>query len=349
MRGYMVGNLAGGGITRDLVFPLDLSRPTSNIGPRHASTADPKMIEEDTPSADLELVLKIYDAPLSDHTSVGVQTWGSAILLGRIFALEPWKYLLPTDHLSTALKSSSTLEVPSAREPRILELGAGTGVMSILVRRILDRIGMQGRGKVLATDYHPLVLENLDKCIRLNFGNDKEPADEAGRTSISKRRSRSRSISSSSPDASRSGAESLPTVDGTGVPGLETMLLDWSTFPGIVDKWSGSTQAVRQDAHGGDWTLPESVSLGDSSLTDQMRDTLDTPWDMIIAADCVYDTRHAEMIRDVVKWCLRLPELNDKDELVREGGVLVSGAVNMGGAHEIETDCAIGSTFYSTS
>lgn len=84
-------------------------------------------------------------------------------------------------------------------------------------------------------------------------------------------------------------------------------------------------------------------------MTDQMRDTLDTPWDMIIAADCVYDTRHAEMIRDVVKWCLRLPELNDKDELVREGGVLVSGAVNMGGAHEIETDCAIGSTFYSTS
>ena len=316
--------IAGGGITRDLVFPLDLTRPRpvdeSSRSSSQNPIADTSESGDDPSTNDSQLVLKIYDAPLSDHTSVGVQTWGSAILLGRIFALEPWKYLAPdADRFATT-------RVESARDPRILELGAGTGVMSIITRKILDRMGMRGRGKVLATDYHPLVLENLSKCIRLNFSDGVQTVDDAenaGRRS--KRRSRSRSLLSSSASSREVNVDQSATGVDTGVvPGLETMLLDWSTFPGIVDEWSGSARASSSEASGGDWTLPDSVTPVGSALTAQMRDALDSPWDMIIAADCVYDTRHAGMIRDVVKWCLRLPELNEKDEVTREGGVLVS-------------------------
>ena len=214
--------------------------------------------------------------------------------------------------------------------PRVLELGAGTGVMAILIRRILDEIqrggssddmdmeGIQPRSrsrvrlmgdKVLATDYHPLVLDNLEKCIRLNF----PPGPKGGE-----------------------GEEEKVVV---GVPGLETMLLDWSTFPGIVRRWAEEgtiAKAVSEeglDVKGvgyGDWTLPASlVTATDgedetSTLTDQVKDVLDTTWDLIIAADCVYDLSHAEMIRNVVKWTLRLPEVDESGEVVRPGGVLVS-------------------------
>jgi predicted nicotinamide N-methyase len=318
-----LSNLAGGGITRDLVFPLNLSRSENGEDPSYHERINTQADTHPSTAAS-EIVLKIYDAPLSDHTSVGVQTWGSAILLGRIYALDPWKYLMPS-----GLLSSPTPLEDVARDPRILELGAGTGVMSILIRRILDHIGMKGRGKVLATDYHPLVLENLSKCIRLNFHNEgeaREDADEHTKKG-SKRRSRSRSILSAGSGSAEVQHKRGDVVDGTRVPGLETMLLDWSTFPGIVDEWSGSTQTTSTNPPAdvpGDWTLPESISHTDSLLTDQMRDTLNSPWDLIIAADCVYDTRHAGMIRDVVKWCLRLPVLNERDEVVREGGVLVS-------------------------
>jgi predicted nicotinamide N-methyase len=317
-----LSNLAGGGITRDLVFPLNLSRSENGEDPSYHERINTQADTHPSTAAS-EIVLKIYDAPLSDHTSVGVQTWGSAIALGRIYALDPWKYLMPS-----GLLSSPTPPEDVARDPRILELGAGTGVMSILIRRILDHIGMKGRGKVLATDYHPLVLENLSKCIRLNFHNEgqaREDADEHTKKG-SKRRSRSRSILSAGSGSAEVQHKRGDVVDGTRVPGLETMLLDWSTFPGIVDEWSGSTQTTSTNPANvpGDWTLPESISHTDSLLTDQMRDTLNSPWDLIIAADCVYDTRHAGMIRDVVKWCLRLPVLNERDEVVREGGVLVS-------------------------
>ena len=234
------------------------------------------------------------------------------------------------DAVTTAAISLETEgdERKVVRGPRVLELGAGTGVMAILIRRILDEIKRSNASplhdnsdeeplmkvaspqpirlvgdEVLATDYHPLVLDNLEKCIRLNF----------------------------SPSASQ-GEEAV------GVPGLETMLLDWSTFPGIVRHWAEGTfsngmkhdESKAKDVPSGDWTLPTSlVTPGNETnetplLTDQVKDVLDTTWDLIIAADCVYDLSHAEMIRDVVEWTLRLPEVDEAGEIVRPGGVLVS-------------------------
>jgi len=85
---------------------------------------------------------------MADHLSVGVQTWGSAILLGREMAMRPTDFgLFPPD-----------------KSIRVLELGAGTGLLSILCRKLLDlhhaTLGTGGTspGLVVATDFHPDVL-----------------------------------------------------------------------------------------------------------------------------------------------------------------------------------------------
>ena len=73
---------------------------------------------------------------------------------------------------------------------RILELGAGTGLLSILCRKLLDlkaatdstssprtpnRGGQeegQGKGLIVATDFLPEVIDNLKTCVNLNFSGE---------------------------------------------------------------------------------------------------------------------------------------------------------------------------------
>ena len=128
-----------------------------------------------------------------DHQDVGVQTWGSAILLGREMALRPEAFgLLAQD-----------------REARVLELGAGTGLLSILCRKLLDlhhlSLGKTGAssGLVVASDYHNLVLSNLKTCIDLNF-----PSHSTG-----------------------NGLADAELSDGQDESGIHVAKLDWATFP----------------------------------------------------------------------------------------------------------------------
>ena len=127
----------------------------------------------------------LHDAPMSTHLSVGVQTWGSAILLGRRLALKPEVFGL----------------FRSDRPVRVLELGAGTGLLSILCRKLLDLKSEsrdpQAEGcTIMATDFLPEVLDNLKICVDLNF-------------------------------------PSLlpPSTRSTGRAGIQIAKLDWSTFP----------------------------------------------------------------------------------------------------------------------
>jgi len=97
--------------------------------------------------------VELHDAPMSsdDHTSVGLQSWGSSILLADRFCLEP---------------STFSLIPPSqGRSLRILELGAGTGMLSIVAAKILHPF----TAEIVATDYHPDVLENLAQNVATNF------------------------------------------------------------------------------------------------------------------------------------------------------------------------------------
>ncbi|KAL7908424.1 putative methyltransferase domain-containing protein [Trichoderma velutinum] len=96
-------------------------------------------------------VVDLYDTPMQtgeDHTDVGLQTWGAAIAFSQMVCVAPMDFLATTRPLD-----SST---------RIIELGAGTGLVSLVLASLLPSI-TDSLPSIVATDYHPTVLKNLEK------------------------------------------------------------------------------------------------------------------------------------------------------------------------------------------
>ena len=156
---------------------------------------------------------------------------------------------------------------------RVLELGAGTGLLSILCRKLLTLRDL-ALGKtddtghlVLATDFHPDVLANLKICVDLNF----------------------------------------PPVIGVdaGRSGVDIEKLDWTTFPAMMARCHQSGAA----------------QINGLNMQDELSPIFKQPFDLILASDCVYDPSHAELLRQVASWTLRLPGTDDPDD---PGGVFVS-------------------------
>ena len=104
-----------------------------------------------------EIQVELNDAPLSkeDHTSVGLQSWGSSILLAERICLQPSLFSL-----------TKPIDI-NARPLRILELGAGTGMLSVVAAKILQPYNPVP--EIIATDYHPEVLDNLSRNVATNF------------------------------------------------------------------------------------------------------------------------------------------------------------------------------------
>ena len=102
--------------------------------------------------------VELNDAALldDDHTSVGLQSWGSAIVLAQKLSADPARFSLL--HLGDNHRMGSL---------RVLELGAGTGMLSIITAKILHRV--LPPPIIIATDYHPDVMANLSANIRTNF------------------------------------------------------------------------------------------------------------------------------------------------------------------------------------
>lgn len=174
----------------------------------------------------------LNDAPLlnDDHTSVGLQSWASAIILAERMCVAPSTFGLGAASLKTT------------QAPRILELGAGTGLLSIVAAK-LSKSQDSMSPTIVATDYHPSVLANLSINIGINFPS-----------------------SSLSP--------------------VSVLALDWE----------------------------HPVYEG----------TLAAPFDIILAADCVYHPSHARWIRDCVA-----------DTLARPHGVFwMIMALRLTGRHE---------------
>ncbi|KAF9492196.1 hypothetical protein BDN71DRAFT_1224635 [Pleurotus eryngii] len=96
------------------------------------------------------LDVQLNDAALlsEDHTSVGLQSWGSAIILAERICKAPDLF---------------GFNMPSERMSRVLELGAGTGLLSIVAAKLSPS------STVVATDYHPDVLSNLSLNVDSNF------------------------------------------------------------------------------------------------------------------------------------------------------------------------------------
>jgi predicted nicotinamide N-methyase len=159
---------------------------------------------------------------------------------------------------------------------RMLELGAGTGLLSILCRKLLDlkaasdevngemtvpsspggsRQSQTSQGLIVATDFLPEVLDNLKLCVDLNFP-----------TSI---------------------ATDIP-VSGDST-GINIAKLDWTTFPSFM----------------------ENRHRGETSGEEESSRFMNEPFDLVLASDCVYDETHAKMLREVASWVLRLPESGD--------------------------------------
>lgn len=90
----------------------------------------------------------------SDHTDVGLQSWGAAMVVSDIMCSNPERFDLSAQKLGKA--------------PRIVELGAGTGLVGITMAKLLPRVGVPD-AVIVVTDYHPAVLENLRENVIANF------------------------------------------------------------------------------------------------------------------------------------------------------------------------------------
>lgn len=116
---------------------------------------------------DGSLTIKINDglagSTSADHTDVGVQTWGASIVMCQMMCDLPSRFGLSRENLGEA--------------PRIVELGAGTGVVSLVLGQLLPRhLGVKDP-IVVATDYHPLVMTNLRRNIAMNEDSSTQAVD----------------------------------------------------------------------------------------------------------------------------------------------------------------------------
>lgn len=100
------------------------------------------------------ITIRLNDAPLSgtDHTDVGLQSWGASIVFSELMSASPTAFDLNN--------------LPAAAS--IIELGAGTGLISLTIAKIASYL-LTTAPSIIATDYHPAVLENLKRNVRTNF------------------------------------------------------------------------------------------------------------------------------------------------------------------------------------
>ena len=110
-----------------------------------------------------------------DFGSVGAQTWGSACVLAEMIAHSPARFGLHCGDGKSHDDDTSPLclsgERPAAM--RVLELGAGTGLVSLTIGKILETDhgcrDRSHRAEIVASDFYPPVLDNLRLNILRNF------------------------------------------------------------------------------------------------------------------------------------------------------------------------------------
>lgn len=102
------------------------------------------------------LRVSLTDVPLDnqDYGSVGAQTWGGACVLAEDISEYPGRFGF-LNHKPGGL--------------RVLELGAGTGLVSLVVGKLFESLTDKPSITIVATDYYPSVLTNLESNVRSNF------------------------------------------------------------------------------------------------------------------------------------------------------------------------------------
>ena len=110
-----------------------------------------------------------------DFGSVGAQTWGSACVLAEMIAEAPGRFGLGcTGDDDPVFCRGGDGPQGGAGVARVLELGAGTGLVSLTIGKILEKSRERdsrraGTVVVVASDSYPPALENLRLNIQHNF------------------------------------------------------------------------------------------------------------------------------------------------------------------------------------
>ncbi|KAF9219508.1 hypothetical protein BS17DRAFT_717215 [Gyrodon lividus] len=108
----------------------------------------------------------LTDIPLEnqDYGSVGAQTWGGACVLAEMIVENP-------DYLGLEHGPLMRDAVCSGRDLRILELGAGTGLVGLTTAKLIQALPAWKHHHItiVATDCHTAILDNLRSNIETNF------------------------------------------------------------------------------------------------------------------------------------------------------------------------------------
>ena len=133
----------------------DDDESTDSEGYARNFSFDLRLPAEETKTVPVQVQLNDHLAGTDsfDHEDVGLQSWGASIVFSQLICDNPSEFGFTKAVLG-----------PS---PRIFELGAGTGLVSMVVRAMLPRLGIT-EATVVATDYHPAVLANLRSNIDMN-------------------------------------------------------------------------------------------------------------------------------------------------------------------------------------
>jgi predicted nicotinamide N-methyase len=114
-----------------------------------------------------DIAVTLTDAPLENQhfESVGAQTWGGACVLADLIVEQPAIFgLVP--------------ELLKGGRVRVLELGAGTGLVSLTLSKLLESMGVEA--EIVATDFYPAVLANLQSNIAANRLHSSSPVSLTG-------------------------------------------------------------------------------------------------------------------------------------------------------------------------
>ncbi|KAK7036443.1 hypothetical protein VNI00_011640 [Paramarasmius palmivorus] len=155
------GTSGAGVITREFVFR---AAPRGSISSLPTHSRYPERV-----------TVKLTDCPLdnADFRSVGAQTWGGACVLAEEIVKTPWIFFP-----GLAAGANSRQPNSSTRRFRVLELGAGTGLVSLVTTKLVhgimrpesgDDLNRRSGVEIIATDYYPSVLQNLAANMEANF------------------------------------------------------------------------------------------------------------------------------------------------------------------------------------
>ncbi|PWY98495.1 hypothetical protein BCV70DRAFT_201807 [Testicularia cyperi] len=172
LAGRVLGGHAGleeaGAISRDFAFPLldpvivegvNAEPPHLDVGAIQVTLRDDPLPPSTTSDE------AAHDSYHGAAAAVGVQTWGSAIIMSDTLVRHPALF-----HPALSSPSAPPLDASPTSQSRleIAELGAGTGLVGMVTAKLLDCLHVPAH--LMLTDYHDQVLTNLDHNVRHNFG-----------------------------------------------------------------------------------------------------------------------------------------------------------------------------------